>query len=244
MMHDPIPDPDTSGPAGDSAPESETHGRSGDPIPESNNPNLQWLRWAKALQALAQTGLHFSKNEYDTQRYEEVTRIAAEMMAAQGGAAPERVLELFRRDTGYATPKIDARGVVFREGKILLVREVMDGGRWTLPGGWADVNASPAENVVREIREESGFETRTVKLLAVFDRSKHPHLPPFPHHVYKLFFLCEITGGEARTSVETSEVAFFGESEIPELSITRVTPCQIARFFDHARHPDWPTDFD
>jgi len=166
-------------------------------------------------------------------------------MARQGGVEPERVLDLFRHDTGYTTPKIDCRGVVFREGKLLLVRETIDRGRWTLPGGWADVNASPAENVVREIREESGFETRAAKLLAVYDRSRHPHTPPFPHHVYKMLFRCEIVGGEATPSVETSEVAFFGEDEVPEdLSVARVTPGQIARCFVHLREPNLPTEFD
>jgi len=188
--------------------------------------------------------MHFSDNPYDRQRYEEVRRTAAEMMARLGGGEPGRVLDLFRHDTGYATPKIDCRGVVFQKDRILLVREVMDGNRWTLPGGWADVNASPADNVVREIREESGFETRAVKLIALYDRARHPHLPPFPHHVYKAFFRCEITGGQARTSLETSEVGFFPEDEIPELSVTRVTPGQIARCFEHFRHPGLPTDFD
>lgn len=212
--------------------------------PESASTSLDWLRWARGLQALAQTGLHFSDNPYDRQRYEEIQRIAAEMMGRLGDEEPRKILDLFGRDTGYATPKVDVRGGVFRDDKILLVREIMDQGRWTLPGGWADVNASPAENVVREIREESGFETRAVKLAAVYDRSLHPHRPPFPHHVYKLMFLCEIMGGEARTSVETSEVAFFGADEIPELSITRVTPGQIDRLFAHHRDAALATDFD
>ena len=133
--------------------------------------------------------------------------------------------------------------MVFRDDKVLLVREVADG-CWTLPGGWADVNESPSESVVREVREESGYETRPVKLLAVYDRSKQGHVPAFPFHVYKLFILCELIGGEAATSFETSGVGFFAEEELPELSLSRVTPEQIRRLFEHWRHPEWATDFD
>lgn len=171
-------------------------------------------------------------------------RIAAEMMAVAYGAPLQAIADLFALETGYATPKVDVRGVVFRQHRILLVRELVDDGRWTLPGGWADVNDSPSQAVEREVREESGFETRAVKLLAVYDRSRHPHLPPSPYHIYKLFFRCEIIGGAAAPSPETGGAAFFPEGEIPELSLARVTPQQIARMFKHERHPDWPTDFD
>ena len=204
----------------------------------------QWLRWAKELQAIAQIGLAYSsENHFDVERYERVREIASEIMAAGGTLDKDVLLELFRREGGYATPKVDVRGVVFRDDRLLLVKEVSDG-CWTLPGGWADVNDSPGESAGREIREESGYETRPVKLLAVYDRSKQGHVPPFPFHVYKLFILCEIIGGEAAASAETSEVGFFGEDDLPDLSITRVTPWQIARMFEHSRHPDWPADFD
>jgi ADP-ribose pyrophosphatase YjhB (NUDIX family) len=203
-----------------------------------------WLRWAKELQAIAQIGLAYpTGNHFDRERYERIREIAAEMMAAGGGMDKESLLGLFEREEGYATPKVDVRGVVFREDKILLVREVADGG-WTLPGGWADVNESPKESVVREVREESGYEARPMKLLAVYDRSKHGHAPAFPYHVYKLFILCELTGGVARASVETNGVGFHGEDDLPELSVSRVTASQIRRFFEHRRHPEWPTEFD
>ena len=134
------------------------------------------------------------------------------------------------------------RGVVIDRDKILLVRERRDG-RWTLPGGFADVGVSPAENVVKEIREESGYQTRAVKLLAAYDRSRHPH-GPYLYHIYKLFFLCELEGGEAQASIETSEVGFFAEDDLPSLSTPRVTEGQILRMFEHHRHPEWSTDFD
>jgi ADP-ribose pyrophosphatase YjhB (NUDIX family) len=202
-----------------------------------------WLDWAKRLQAIAQIGLTYAHDPYDVERYTAVREIAAEMLAAGSGAELSVIRELLSKDTGYATPKVDVRGVIFREHKILLVKERSDG-RWTLPGGWADVGESASESVVREVHEESGFQTRPVKLLAVFDRSKHPHDPPFPFHVYKIFFLCEITGGKAAPGSETDDAAFFGEAQIPELSTTRITLGQVRRMFEHHRIPDLPADLD
>jgi ADP-ribose pyrophosphatase YjhB (NUDIX family) len=203
----------------------------------------QWIGWARRLQAISQNGLTFAQNPYDIERYQAVRQIAAEMMASGSGTDLEQVLEWLSSETGYATPKVDVRGAIFRDDTVLLVRERSDN-RWTLPGGWADVGESPSESVVREVYEESGFQTMAVKLLAVYDRSKHPHYPPFPYHVYKMFFLCDITGGEAKGSTETTEVAFFRRNEIPELSTSRVTPAQIERLFEHQAHPEWRTDFD
>lgn len=204
----------------------------------------EWLRWARELQAIAQIGLTYStESHFDVERYARVREIAAEIMAAGARVEKSAVLDLMCGETGYATPKVDVRGVVFRDDRILLVREVADGA-WTLPGGWADVNESPSASVVREVREESGYETRPVKLLAVYDRSKHGHIPAFPFHVYKLFILCEITGGEASTSRETSAAGFFAEHDLPELSLSRITPAQVRRLFEHHHHPEWATDFD
>lgn len=203
----------------------------------------RWLEWCSRVQAIAQTGLTFARDAYDKERYVALQEIAAEMLAAGVEADVSKIRNFLGTDSGYATPKVDVRGAVFRDNKILLVRERSDG-FWTLPGGWADVNESPAENVMREIREESGFETRVVKLLAVFDRSKHPHEPAFPFHVYKFFLRCEIIGGSAAPSSETDGVEFFAEDNLPELSITRITKAQIHRLFEHQRNPTLPTDFD
>jgi len=202
-----------------------------------------WLRWAKGLQAIAQNGLTYATDVYDQERYQAVREVAAEMMAGGSESDTESVLQLFSEETGYATPKVDVRGAVFRDDTILLVREASDG-KWSLPGGWADVNDSPSENIVREICEESGFETRVQKLAAVLDRGKHPHVPATPHHVYKMFFICEITGGAAKSNHEIHEVGFFAENAIPELSLGRVLPFQIERMFDHWRQPDLATEFD
>ncbi len=147
-----------------------------------------WIKWGKALQAIAQTGLHFSQSEYDAERYRQIQEIAAEIFALHTNTGKETILDLFSTDSGYATPKVDVRGVVFQDSQILLVREVLDRHRWTLPGGWADVNETPTEAVTREVFEESGYQTKVVKLLAVYDRTYQGHTPPMPHHVYKLFF--------------------------------------------------------
>ena len=203
-----------------------------------------WLAWARELQALGQTGLHFAQDPYDRDRYGRLIGIAAAMVAGHSNLTVPALLQYHAAEFGYATPKVDVRGAVFRDDRILLVQELADERRWTLPGGWADVNESPAGAVTREVSEESGFAVVARKLLAVWDREKHGHLPPFPYHVYKLFFRCEIVGGEARSSDETGEVAFFRESELPELSVSRVTRSQIRRLFEHLRQPELPTDFD
>lgn len=202
-----------------------------------------WLGWAKRLQAIAQIGKTFCKNHFDLERYDALEIIAAEIMAAGSHTSIKPVLDLFQEQTGYATPKVDVRGVVFQGDRILLVKELEDGG-WTLPGGWADVCESPREAVCREIMEESGYLTEAVRLLAVYDRSKHPHVPPFPFHIYKIFIQCRITGGEAGVSHETGGVNFFDRDNLPELSISRTTPGQIHRFFEMAQHPEWPADVD
>lgn len=203
----------------------------------------QWLDWASRLQAIAQNGLTFARDPYDVERYQAIRQIAAEIIDRGAAVDLPVVSQLLELDSGYATPKVDVRGVVFREDQLLLVRERSDGG-WTLPGGWADVGESPAENVVREVFEESGFKTRPSRILAIFDRGKHPHEPRFPYHVYKLFILCEIIGGSAVTSPETDGVGFFAETNLPALSVSRVTAWQLHRLFEHHRNPGLPTDFD
>lgn len=203
------------------------------------------LAWAQRLQALAQTGLTYARDPYDIDRYEELRRIAAEMVARGNETEAEALVESFSLETGYATPKVDVRGAVWDgQNRLLLVKERSDG-LWTLPGGWADVGGSPADNVVREIYEEAGFRCRATRLLAVYDRARHGH-PPMFHSVYKMFFACEIVGGEAAVSgtTETDGVAFYARGEMPPLSTGRVTAAQIERLFEHHRRPDLPTDFD
>jgi ADP-ribose pyrophosphatase YjhB (NUDIX family) len=200
------------------------------------------LERALLLQSMAQTGLAFSSDPFDIERYVRIRSIAAEMASEGCDNSQEEIEACYEMEGGYATPKVDVRGVVFREGKILLVKERADG-LWTLPGGWADVGDTPSEAVEREVLEESGFQTQASKLLAVLDRNRQGH--PFdPFHIYKLFFLCEITGGEAASGDETSEVGFFGEGNLPEMSVQRVMPAQVELMFEHFRHPERATDFD
>jgi ADP-ribose pyrophosphatase YjhB (NUDIX family) len=203
----------------------------------------QWLRIARELRAIAQTGLTFTADRFDRQRYERVRELAASMLAQGSGEQFEVIIEILREGWGYATPKVDVRGAAFVDGRVLLVREISDG-HWTLPGGWADVNQSAAECVVREIAEESGFLARARKLAAVRDYQRSGHPPRNVDSIYKMFFICEITGGAARASDETSEVAFFARDALPPLSLGRTTAAQIDRMFHHAEHPELATDFD
>jgi ADP-ribose pyrophosphatase YjhB (NUDIX family) len=202
----------------------------------------RWLAWVRRLQAIAQNGLMFSKDPFDRERYEHVRSVAEEILASFSDMDTVLISHLLHGEQGYATPKVDVRGAVFHENRVLLVRERSDG-LWTLPGGWADVGESPTEAVVREIREESGFETQVCKLVALYDRNKHAH-PPMLFHVYKAFFLCDLVGGSASPSLETSAVAFFGWEKIPQLSTARVTVRQIERLFAHHANRVLPTEFD
>jgi ADP-ribose pyrophosphatase YjhB (NUDIX family) len=203
----------------------------------------QWLRIARELRAIAQTGLAFTADRFDRQRYDRVRELAASMLARGSGENYDVIIDILRRDSGYATPKVDVRGAAFVDGRVLLVREISDG-KWTLPGGWADVNQSAAECVVREIAEESGFEAKTLKLAAVRDYQKSGHPPRNVDSIYKMFFICEITGGSPRASDETSEAAFFPREALPPLSLGRTTAAQVERMFQHAQNPELPTDFD
>jgi len=203
----------------------------------------KWLDWAKRLQALSQNGLVYTTNPFDIDRYKCLRDIASEIMAENSDLEKDEMAALFREQEGYATPKVDLRGVVIEDGKVLMVKERLDG-KWTLPGGWADTSESPSEGAVREVWEESGYETKAVRLLAVYDRSKHDHWPPFPFHVYKMFVLCELTGGEAKTSIETTDVGWFPEDGLPELSTSRILEPQIRRMFELARTPGLPPDLD
>jgi len=209
----------------------------------------RWLDWAQRLQAVAQSGLSYQPQPFDRLRYEDVMTIAAEMIAA-ASTDPTITVEAVRGllgGAGHATPKVDVRGIVFQDDRILLVQEKLDQLRWTLPGGWADIGESAGESVVREIWEETGYRARAVKLLAAYDRNKHPH-PPFVFHAYKLFFRCELMQPERQIdprNVETGEVGWFTLDALPhDLSAGRVTASQLHRFFAHLHNPDLPTDFD
>jgi ADP-ribose pyrophosphatase YjhB (NUDIX family) len=205
----------------------------------------KWLEWARDLEAVAQNGLHYARDGYEIKRYETVQRIAAEILATKFDAPAEDIERLLALEKGHATPKVDVRGVAFRDSRILLVKESKDGG-WTLPGGWADANEAPSEAVEREVREESGFAVKAVRLLALYDRDRQADVPPYPFHIFKAFFLCEIIAGEAKPSSETDEVAFFTEAEIPALtlSIARTTHRQLEIFFRMSRTGDWTPLFD
>ncbi|WP_121661989.1 NUDIX hydrolase [Metabacillus litoralis] len=202
----------------------------------------KWLEWAKQLQAISQAGLTYSKDIYDLERFELIRKISIEILSQHTDVDQEMIKHLFANETGYATPKVDIRGVVFKDHKILMVKENTDGG-WSLPGGWGDIGLSPSEVVVKEVKEESGFDVKAVKLIGILDKKCHPH-PPSPYHVYKIFILCEIIGGQAKEGIETSAVEFFAKDQLPQLSEERITKSQIQLAFKHLYHSQEPAAFD
>jgi ADP-ribose pyrophosphatase YjhB (NUDIX family) len=201
-----------------------------------------WLDWARRLKAIAQNGETYSKDPYDRERFAQVGAVAAEILAARTGRALDEVTLALAHESGPATPKLDVRAAVIHEQKVLLVREASDG-LWTLPGGWIDVQESAAQAARREVQEESGYDCEPIKLYALLDRNRHSH-PPTMLHVHKAFFLCRFCGGSPRPSLETTDVSFFSEDALPDLSLGRVTPDQIALAFRHFRDPGLPTSFD
>ncbi|KZZ83113.1 MULTISPECIES: NUDIX hydrolase [Bacillaceae] len=202
----------------------------------------KWVTWAKEIQSLSQAGLAYSKDQFDIERFERLRELSQEIMAQYTEVPMEKLPELFANETGYQTPKVDVRAVVFRDNKILLVREMMDG-RWSLPGGWADIGVSPSENAAKEAFEESGLEVKPVRLIAVMDKKCHPH-PPGAYHIYKLFFLCEEIGGKLTTGFETLDAGFFGLDELPELSVGRITESQIRILFEYGWDAEKQVYFD
>ncbi len=203
--------------------------------------NEKWLSWAVELQALAQAGLTYGRDRFDMERYERIRAIAAEMIACKTDIPAGKVRDLFCNETGYQTPKLDTRAAIFREDKILLVRE--RDGLWSLPGGWVDVDRSVGENAVKEVREEAGLDARADFLIAVQDRDKH-NKPVYAHKVCKIFVMCSALGGAFRENSETTASGWFSLDALPPLSENKNTVRQIEMCFDAHRAERWVTLFD
>ncbi len=202
----------------------------------------KWLAWARRVEAIAEAGLHYSDNEYDLERYRQLRQVAAEIVAEHTTLPQEEVLAHFELTAGYATPKVDVRAAVIEQGKILMVRERIDGG-WSLPGGWADVDDMPGNAAERETFEEAGYQVKAERLVGVYDANR---LAEFRfHHAFKLVFLCSMNGGQATTSYETSDVGWFAQDEIPQpFSGTRIGQRHIDDCFAAYQDPARPTIFD
>jgi ADP-ribose pyrophosphatase YjhB (NUDIX family) len=201
----------------------------------------RWLEWSREIQALAQTGLHYAPDDYHRERYRKLMDIATQIAAEHTGLPCETVAKIHLAPKGYATPKIDVRGAVFRSGRILLVRERSDGG-WCMPGGWADVGEKPSEMVEREVREESGLDVKALRVLGVYDANRDGALEIF--HAYKIVFLCGDRGGEPGPSDETSEAGFFRLEEIPTLSIQRTSLRHLRDAFARMQNETLPPALD
>lgn len=206
---------------------------------EPESPMNDWLNWAKQIKAISQIGLAYGKDPYDLQRYRQLQAVAHRMFARLADAPVARIEHFFVPERGYMTPKVDLRAGVFRDDRVLLVQERSDG-RWSLPGGWADVNESPRQGIEREILEESGYRARVVRLVAIKDRSLHDYRPQHPDHLFKLFFLCELQGGRASPNLEVSAVDFFPLDGLPPLSTNRVLAEDIALLAEHRAEPGRP----
>jgi ADP-ribose pyrophosphatase YjhB (NUDIX family) len=211
----------------------------------SEDPAEQVRRAAVRLSAIAQSGLHYAGDKYDVDRYEKVAGIARELLGTVAGGSDDSWRLRLGDDRGYATPKVDVRGALVDDReRSLLMRESTDG-RWSLPGGWADPLDTPSTAVVREVREETGYGARAVKLVGCWDRDARGHRPRLPFAIYKLFFLCEATGEvEPPQALETLEIGWFGLDDLPELSTGRINADELGRIVAHHRDRSLPTEFD
>lgn len=204
--------------------------------------NKTWIDWIIELQSLAQAGLTYGKDIYDKERYERIREISAEMMSNIADVPLEKVKGLFCNEIGYQTPKIDTRAAIFKDNKILLVHE--NNGKWSLPGGWCDVNISVAENIIKEVKEESGLNVVAKSVIAVQDRAKH-NLPVYAYGVCKIFMLCSVVGGEFVENIETTGFGYWAEDNIPELATEKNNEEQIKLCFEAYRAGEnWKTIFD
>ena len=206
-----------------------------------NRQTPKWLGWAREIFSLSQSGITYSGNPYDIDRYRRLQEITAEMIASQSEVSKESALDNFSMQAGYITPKVDVRGAVVQDGKILLIQERADG-NWAMPGGWADLGDSPRSVAEREVWEESGFCVKAEKVVAVIDANR---IEPMEfYHAYKIIFLCSLLGGEPRTSYETLAVDFFAPNDLPPLSIYRTNEEMLREVFAHVADPNRPTAFD
>jgi len=206
-----------------------------------NSRTPKWIDWAREIFSLSQSGITYSGNQYDIERYKRLQEITAEIIANGSEISKASVLESFSMQAGYITPKVDVRGAVVRDGEILLIQERADG-KWAMPGGWADLGNSPASVAEREVWEESGFRVRAEKVVAVIDANR---IEPMEfYHAYKIIFLCELLDGEPRTSYETLAVDFFDPNHLPPLSSYRTNESMLQEVFAHVENPKRPTAFD
>lgn len=202
----------------------------------------KWLKWAIEIQSLAQTGLTYTKDIYDKERYKRLREISAEMLAEKTGISTEKVKDLFCNETGYQTPKLDTRAAIFKDNKILLVHE--NNGTWALPGGWCDVLESVKSNTEKEVREETGLTVKAVKIISIQDRNRH-NKPVYAYGVCKIFVLCETVSGEFVKNIETTETCYFSLEDLPSnLAEEKTSREQIEMCFKAFEDKNWQTWFD
>lgn len=204
--------------------------------------NDKWIEFAIRIQSIAQAGLHYGKDKYDKERYEQLRQIAAEMINAKTDIPMDKVYDLFCNESGYQTPKVDTRAAVFRDGKILLVHE--NNGTWALPGGWCDTDQSVASNTEKEVLEEAGLKVTAQRIIAVQDWRQH-NVTNYAYAVIKIFVLCQYEGGHFMDNIETTEIGFFGKDELPiTLATEKNSQEQIMMCFDAFENGDFVTVFD
>jgi ADP-ribose pyrophosphatase YjhB (NUDIX family) len=202
----------------------------------------KWLEWAMELQSIAQAGLTFGENQYDRDRYQKIRDLSVDILHEYTEIDNQKIRDLFASETGYQTPKIDIRAAVINDNGILLVNEKVDG-KWSLPGGWADVNSSAGESAVRECFEEAGAIVKPKRIIAIHLGNRHNN-HNFPYTIYKIFVECDLVKYRFKDNTETLGSDFFSLEKLPELSTERNTLEQIKMCFNAKNSKTFETIFD
>ena len=182
--------------------------------------------FAKYLQrmiALTDTGLTFTKDPFDRERYEDLRGLLSEMLNQASDLDSEEVAEVLKPTSAYATPLMDVRAWIVEDEKICLVRGQGEND-WALPGGFGEVGYSPTENILKEIEEETGFEAKVERLLAVFDTDRFQLQSK---QYAKFVFECKLLAGQFQENQEIADLQFFAIDQLPNLSEKRITKEQI-----------------
>ena len=182
-----------------------------------------FVKYLQRMIALTDTGLTFTKDPFDRERYEDLRSLLSEMLNQESDLDAEEVAEVLKPTSAYVTPLMDVRAWIVEDEKICLVRGQGEND-WALPGGFGEVGYSPTENILKEIEEETGFEAKVERLLAVFDTNRFQLQSK---QYAKFIFECKLLDGQFQKNQEIADLQFFAIDQLPNLSEKRITKEQI-----------------
>ena len=189
------------------------------------------LNLVKRNMTLSQMGLTYAHNPFDEERYKELIEINKAIISIISDKSFETISNFYVPVKEYITPKVEIRGLLLNEqNKILMVKEKLDEGKWSIPGGWADIGFAPSEVIVKEMKEETGLDVSVDRVLAIYDKQSHNH-PKDLYYTYTIVFLCKKISGEFSTAFDIDDVNYFSITELPPLSEVRILEEQLKELY-------------